>query len=97
MKILIEAPWEVNDYTKGIIEDKLQKLDKFNGDILRADVYLKMGDNLIPNDKIVQVRLHVPGQDIFAEANSDTLEKAANEVSDKLRAQLLKRKDKKSN
>ena len=96
MKIQIEAPWEVNDYTRGIIEEKLQKLDKFSDEIIRADVYLKMGDNTFPNDKITEVSLSVPGPNIFAEASSDSFEKSVNEVSNKLRVQLLKRKEKRS-
>src|SRR5690606_13875509 len=84
MKILIEAPWEVNDYTKSVIEDKLQKLNKVSDDIIRADVYLKTGDSFAPNDKIMEVRLHVPGPDIFASANTDSFEKTANEISNKL-------------
>jgi ribosome hibernation promoting factor len=96
MKIQIQAPWEVNDYTKSVIEEKLHRLDKFSDEIIRADVFLKMGDNIKPNDKIMEVRLHVPGPDIFAEANTDTFEKSVSEVSDKLRVQLLKRKEKRS-
>ncbi len=96
MKIQIEAPWEVNDYTRGIIEDKLQKLDKFSDEIIRADVYLKMGDNVKPNDKIMEVTLSVPGPNIFAEATSESFEKSVNDVSNKLRVQLLKRKEKRS-
>ena len=96
MKIQIEAPWEVNDYTKGVIEEKLQKLEKFNDGIIRADVFLKIGDSVHPNDKIMEVRLHVPGPDIFAEAIGDSVEKTASDVSNKLRVQLLKRKEKRS-
>lgn len=96
MKIQIEAPWEVNDYTRSVIEEKLQKLSKFSENIIRADVFLKMGDNIKPNDKIMEVRLHVPGPDIFAEANSDSFEKTVSEISSKLRVQLLKRKEKRS-
>ena len=96
MKIQIEAPWQVNDYTKGVIEENLQKLSKFSDDIIRADVFLKKGDNIKPNDKIMEVRLHIPGPDIFAEANSDSFEKTASEVSGKLKVQLLKRKEKNS-
>ena len=96
MKIQIEAPWEVNDYTRGIIEDKLQKLDKFSDEIIRADVYLKTGDNVKPNDKIMEVTLSVPGPNIFAEATSESFEKSVNDVSNKLRVQLLKRKEKRS-
>jgi putative sigma-54 modulation protein len=96
MKIQIEAPWQVNDYTKSVIEEKLQKLDKFSDEIIRADVYLKMGDNVQPNGKIMEVRLHVPGPDIFAEASSETFEKTVSEISEKLRRQLKKRKEKRS-
>ncbi len=96
MKIQIQAPWQVNDYTKGVIEENLQKLTKFSDEIIRADVFLKIGDNIKPNDKIMEVRLHIPGPDIFAEANSDSFEKSVSEISDKLRVQLLKRKEKRS-
>ncbi len=96
MKIQIEAPWEVNDYTKSVIEDKLQRLGKFNDKIYRADVFLKTGDGIKPNDKIMEVRLHVPGPDIFAESTSDTFERTASEISDKLKVQILKRKEKSS-
>jgi ribosome-associated translation inhibitor RaiA len=44
----------------------------------------------------MEVRLHIPGPDIFAEANTDTFEKSVSEISSKLRVQLLKRKEKKS-
>jgi len=96
MKIQIEAPWEVNDYTRGVIEEKLEKLDKFSEENIRADVFLKKGDNIKPNDKIMEVRLHVPGPDLFAEANGDSFEKTASEISDKLKRQLVKRKEKRS-
>ena len=96
MKIQIEAPWEVNDYTRSIIEGKLQKLGKFSDKIIRADVFLKIGDSVKPNDKIMEVRLHVPGPDIFAESSSDTFERTASEIGDKLKVQILKRKEKRS-
>ena len=97
MKIQIEAPWEVNDYTRRVIEDKLQKLDKFSDKIIRAEVFLKIGDSVKPNDKIMEVRLHVPGPDIFAESTSDSFERTASDISDKLKVQILKRKEKKNN
>lgn len=96
MKIQIEAPWEVNDYTKSIIEDKLQRLGKFNDKIYRADVYLKQGDGVKHGAKIMEVRLHVPGPDIFAESTNDSFERSASEVSDKLKVQILRRKEKRS-
>ncbi len=97
MYIQIRAPWEVNDYLKNVIETKLEKLGKINGRIIEADVFLKMGDNVQPNDKIVEIKLQVPGPDLFAEASNDTFEKAVADVAGKLRVQIIKRKEKLQN
>lgn len=94
MLIQIRAPWEVNDYLKGIIENKLHKLEKITDDIIEADVYLKMGDSVVPNDKITEIRLLVPGHDLFADSSKDSFEKSVADVTSKLRVQLIKRKEK---
>lgn len=93
MKIQIHAPWEVNPYTKGVILKKTEKLGKFYERIEKADVYLKNKEGESIKDKSVEIRLAVPGPDIFAEARADSLEKAAAEAVEKVRRQLVKQKE----
>lgn len=94
MNINIQAPWEVNDYLNGIITEKIGKLSEIDDSILHADVFLKTGVNTGIEDKLIEVRLRVPGPEVFAQAAADSFEKAVAAASEKLRRQLIKRKQK---
>ena len=97
MKILIHAPWKVNEHLKKAIETRIEKLAKYHTRILSADVFLKLEDSEKPNGKVMEVRLHVPIKPIFSKSASDTYEKALASVGTKLEQQLKKRKTKLSN
>lgn len=97
MKINIQAPWEINSYLNQVIHDKIEKLSTINDRILHADIFLKKGVNVGIEDKLIEVRLRVPGPEIFAHAYSDTYEKAVAAVAEKLRRQLVKKKEKQVN
>ena len=96
-QINIEAPWEVNDYLKQVIEEKMEKLFIIQDRIIHADIFLKKGANSGVEDKLIEVRLRTPGPEIFAQAYADTYEKAVAAVTEKLRRQLVKKKEKLSN
>lgn len=94
MKIQINAPWEVNDYLKSTIYEKLEKLETFYQRIIQAEVYLKLDSRSIVDNKIVEVRIYIPDNDLFAKTNADSFEKAIAAVTEKLERQLKKRKGK---
>jgi len=94
MKIQIHAPWEVNPYFTGLIQKKVAKLYTFYERIERADVYLKNREGEAINDKSVEIRLAIPGNDLFAEDRSDTVEKAFGGAIEKVRRQLVRQKEK---
>jgi putative sigma-54 modulation protein len=75
------------------IEKKIPKLEKFFEGILGADVYLRLNSQPIENKK-VEVRLKIPGYDIFAEREAKTFEEATDLCIDALKAQLTKAKEK---
>ena len=97
MKVQIQAPWEVNRHLKNIIHEKVEKLNTYFDRIIHADVFLKLKEHDSPNDKIVEIRLSVPGPYIFAESSADTYEKAVASVAEKIRKQLVKKKEKLQN
>ncbi|RMG82172.1 MAG: ribosome-associated translation inhibitor RaiA [Bacteroidetes bacterium] len=77
-----------------VIEGKLNKLTKYSDDIIGAEVVLKLEKDSNKDNKVVETRLIIPGNDLFAKRNSDKFEKAIDEVSEALRRQLKKHKEK---
>ena len=77
-----------------LIESKVQKLNKFH-DILKAEVFLRVENVQDRENKIAEIRLDVPGADIFAKKQSDSFEKSTDETVEALRKQLIKLKEKK--
>ncbi len=94
MQVLIHAPWEVNDYLDTVIREKVGKLETYYDRIERADVYLKMGDATAQDAKVLEIRLAIPGDDLFAKDVRESFEQAVAGAAEKLRRQLLKRKKK---
>ncbi len=79
------------DYT----EKKIGKLDTFFDKIQRAEVYLKLENgNAQVKDKVAEVRLFLPGVDIFAKNMNKSFEESIDECFEDLRKQIMKRKEK---
>ena len=79
---------------KDFITNRLEKLNKFFDKINGVEVFLKLSNNQEVDNKIVEIKLLIPGQDLFAKKQSKTFEEATDEVVDALKSQLVKRKDK---
>lgn len=94
MEIQIEARWRLKASLENVINKKLMKLVTFNDRIIKAEVFLKSKENVGTKDKVVEITLRLPGPDIFAESYADTHEKAVADCAEKLRRQIIKRKEK---
>lgn len=96
MQITIHQSGDLLDSTKEVINEKLNKLETFYDRIERADVYIKEDDGLAANGYTVQVRLAVPGPDLFAEYTDPSIKRAMADVAEALRRQIKKHKEKNS-
>jgi putative sigma-54 modulation protein len=76
------------------IEEKVGKLTTFSNQIISSEVYLRLDKSTTSENKIVEVKLLVPGSDLFAKRQCRTFEEAADQAVEALRAQLQKRKEK---
>jgi putative sigma-54 modulation protein len=76
------------------IEKKLNKLETFHDKIISADVILKMENNEQIKDKIVEIKLNMPGTVLVSKENCKTFEESVDLVCDALRKQILKFKEK---
>jgi len=77
------------------INAKMSKLINFYDDIIGVEVTLKAEKVQMADNKIVTVKLEIPGNDLVAEKQSKTFEEATDMVTDALHKQLQKHKDKK--
>ena len=73
-----------------------EKLDKFDKElnIIRANVTLYTGSQSNPNGSYCEIRLEVPGNDLFVKRNSDSFEKAIADTISTLKLNVLKAKEK---
>jgi putative sigma-54 modulation protein len=72
------------------IETKLNKLITFNDSIISAHVFLRIEKNDGMENKLVDIKLHLPGKELFAKRHSNSFEAATDEVAEALRRQVLK-------
>ena len=72
------------------IKSKLNKLITFNDAIISADVFLRIEKNNERENKFVDIKLHVPGKELFAKKHAASFEAAVDEVTEALRRQVVK-------
>ncbi len=88
MNIQITArKFKAHDTLKEFIKDELSSLEKFNDDIISADVILSY-QNSSNSIKKVEVVLSIPGQILNAADQTEDYKTAVTSVAEKLRRQL---------
>ncbi|MFN4286517.1 MAG: ribosome hibernation-promoting factor, HPF/YfiA family [Lacibacter sp.] len=77
------------------VKQKLEKLNSFHDRIVKVDVFLKL-DNVVHNikDKVAEIRLHIPRQQLFVKQSSKSFEQSFDEALDSLINQLKRTKEK---
>jgi putative sigma-54 modulation protein len=76
------------------IQDRLDRLDKFNGKIVSSDVFLKVEKTSEKENKIAEIKIHVPGDDFIVKKQCKTFEEAVELSAESLERLLVKRKEK---
>ena len=76
------------------IDVKLKKLLLFYDGIIRAEVFLRLENVQDLENKISEIRLEIPGNDLFAKKQCRTFEEATDEAVEALRRQIIKHKNK---
>lgn len=76
------------------LEKKMSKLDLFYDRIIDAQVYLKLENAGQVKDKVVEVRVNVPGDTLIAKETRKTFEESIDLVMDSLVRQIKRYKEK---
>ena len=73
---------------------KVGKLDQYFEGIINAEITLKLVKPESAENKIAEITLAIPGNNLFAKKQNDTFEEAIDLACEALRKQLVKRKKK---
>ena len=76
------------------IQKKANKLDTFYENIIDGEVYLRVEKKEARDNKIVEIKLNIPGTQLFAKEQSDSFEAATDMTVEALRRQIKKYKEK---
>ena len=79
---------------KEFIIKKVEKLISIDDNIINADVYLKVDKPESFDNKIVEIKLHSSLGEYFAKKQANSFEESTDLVSQALRKQILKHKEK---
>ncbi|WP_460913449.1 HPF/RaiA family ribosome-associated protein [Spirosoma areae] len=80
------------------IQAKLDKLDTFHDRIISGEVFLRLegADSNKVKEKIVEVRLLLPGKELFVKEHDKSFESATDRVLDVLKDKLVRFKQKRN-
>ena len=76
------------------IQRKLDKLETFYDRIIDGEVYMRIDNDDAKENKIIEIKLNIPGEQLFAKNRSKSFEAATDDAVEALRRQLKKHKEK---
>ncbi len=85
-----KADKKLEDY----INEKVEKLSGIYEGLLVSEVTLKVDKNEKEGNKVAEIRLVIPGSDLFAKKQSKSFEQSTDTAVEALRKQLVKHKEK---
>lgn len=78
----------------GFIEKKVSGLEKYYDKIVDSDVFLKVQQTSEKENKSVDIKLNIPGNDLVVKKQCKTFEEGVSLAVDSLKRQLTKKKEK---
>lgn len=95
MNIEIQSlSFHASDKLTDFTHDKVSKLTQFTDQIMRADVILKIDKSDTRENKICEIKLSIPGNDLFVVKQNETFEGAVLEAVDSIKQQVVRWKEK---
>lgn len=96
MKVVLNAvKFSPDEKLKVFVEEKVGKLERLLPEGLQAEVTLKVEKPESINNKVVDIRLVVKGNDLFVTKQADSFEEAVMLAIDAVKTQIERFKEKK--
>ncbi|MCM5661617.1 ribosome hibernation-promoting factor, HPF/YfiA family [Galbibacter mesophilus] len=86
--------FNVDQKLLNFIQKRMNKLDHYYDRVVYSDVYLKVQNTSEKENKIAEVKVHVPGDEYIVKKKCKTFEEAIDCAANSLERSLKKRKQK---
>ena len=95
MKVNVHAVnFTVDRKLVDFVQERMDKLEKYYDKIVSSDVFLKVENTSDKENKIVEIKILVPGDEFLVKKQCKTFEEAMEVASESLERVLVKRKEK---
>ena len=95
MKVNVQAVnFTVDRKLVDFVQERLDKLEKYYDKIVSADVFLKVEKTSDKENKFVEIKINVPGDEFLVKKHCKTFEEAMELSAESLERLLVKRKEK---
>ena len=95
MKVNVHAVnFTVDGKLVDFVQGRMDKLEKYYDKVVCSDVYLKVEKTSEKENKIVEVKINVPGDDFVVKKQCKSFEEAVELSAESLERLLIKRKEK---
>ncbi len=76
------------------IQKRADKLEQFYDKIIDGEVFLRLENDEKKENKVIEIKLNIPGRQLFAKGTDKSFEAATDVAVEALRRQLKKAKEK---
>jgi putative sigma-54 modulation protein len=76
------------------INEKVGKLNQYFEGIINSEVFLRLDKSDDAENKVVEIKIHVPGNELYVKRQCKTFEEAVDTGADALTKQIKKYKEK---
>lgn len=86
--------FDADEKLLSFIESRVNKLSQYHDHILAADITLKVDKSDSHENKVADIKLEIPGSDLFSKKQAKSFEEATDLATEAIRRQLKKTKEK---
>lgn len=86
--------FDVDQKLVDFIQKRVDKLETFYDRIIDGEVIMKVEKDGARENKVVEIKLNIPGAQVFSKEQAKSFEAGVDEAVEGLRRQLKKRKEK---
>jgi len=95
MKVNVHAVnFTVDGKLVGFIQERMDKVEKYYDKVVVSDVFLKVEKTSDKENKSVEIKIIIPGDDFIVKKQCKTFEEAVEQSAESLERLLIKRKEK---
>jgi len=95
MKVNLQAVnFNVDRKLVDFVQEKLDKLEKYYDKIISSDVFLRLENTSDKENKTVEIKVNVPGDDFVVKKTAKSFEEGVDLAVDSLERVIVKRKEK---